>query len=138
MQDENTPGNTSKKHSQMHVQIGGAHYKKLALQPVQIAHVLGYGLLPLGIKYVRSKENLQEDIAKMLHVMQLEQELVSLDQGLNQARRASPNQAKKMAIYLSQFPYINQQNCLEFFLAWHERRYVQAEEWFNKGVLNVG
>lgn len=118
-------------------QVGGDHYNKLALQPVQMAHILGYGLIPHGLKYVREKENLHQDVAKMLHYMQLERELVGSDPGLNPARRASPTQAKKLAIYLSQFPYINQQNCLEFFLAWHERRYVQAEEWFNKGVLNV-
>lgn len=56
---------------------------------------------------------------------------------MHQGRRASPTQAKKLGIYLSQFPYLNQTNALEFFLAWHERRYDQAAEWFNKGVLNV-
>lgn len=119
-------------------QVGGGHYSKLALQPVQIAHVLGYGLLPHGLKYVRSKENLQEDIQKMFHFMQLEQEMVEGDAAMHQGRRASPTQAKKLGIYLSQFPYLNQSNALEFFLAWHERRYNQAAEWFNKGVLNVG
>lgn len=119
-------------------QVGGDHYSKLALQPVQIAHVLGYGLLPHGLKYVRSKENLQEDIQKMFHFMQLEQEMVEGDVAMHQGRRASPTQAKKLGIYLSQFPYLNQSNALEFFLAWHERRYNQAAEWFNKGVLNVG
>ena len=118
-------------------QVGGDHYKKLALQPVQVAHILGYGLLPHGLKYVRSKENLKEDMEKMLHFMQLEQEMVGSDQGMHPARRASPTQAKKLGIYLSQFPYIHQENCFEFFLAWHERRYVQAEAWFRKGVLNV-
>lgn len=121
----------------MMVQVGGSHYKDLALQPVQIAHVLGYGLLPHGLKYVRSKENLHEDIAKMFHFMQLEQEMVEGDSAMHQGRRASPIQAKKLGIYLSQFPYLNQTNALEFFLAWHERRYDQAAEWFNKGVLNV-
>lgn len=119
-------------------QVGGDHYSKLALQPVQIAHVMGYGLLPHGLKYVRSKENLQEDIQKMFHFMQLEQEMVEGDAAMHQGRRASPTQAKKLGIYLSQFPYLNQSNALEFFLAWHERRYNQAAEWFNKGVLNVG
>lgn len=119
-------------------QVGGDHYSKLALQPVQIAHVMGYGLLPHGLKYVRSKGNLQEDIQKMFHFMQLEQEMVEGDAAMHQGRRASPTQAKKLGIYLSQFPYLNQSNALEFFLAWHERRYNQAAEWFNKGVLNVG
>lgn len=119
-------------------QVGGDHYSKLALQPVQIAHIMGYGLLPHGLKYVRSKENLQEDIQKMFHFMQLEQEMVEGDAAMHQGRRASPTQAKKLGIYLSQFPYLNQANALEFFLAWHERRYNQAAEWFNKGVLNVG
>lgn len=118
-------------------QIGGDHYKGLAIQPVQISHVFGYGLLPIGIRYVRSKENLKEDIAKMFHLLQLEQEMVEGDSAMHQGRRASPTQAKKLGIYLSQFPYLNQTNALEFFLAWHERRYDQAAEWFNKGVLNV-
>ena len=121
----------------MMVQIGGSHYKDLAIQPVQISHVFGYGLLPIGIRYVRSKENLKEDIAKMFHLLQLEQEMVNGDSAMHQARRASPTQAKKLGIYLSQFPYLNQTNALEFFLAWHERRYDQAADWFNKGVLNV-
>lgn len=119
-------------------QVGGDHYNKLALQPVQMAHILGYGLLAHGLKYVRSKENLQEDIQKMHHFMQLEQEMVEDDPAMHQGRRASPTQAKKLGIYLSQFPYLNQANTLEFFLAWHERRYDQATEWFNKGVLNDG
>ena len=119
-------------------QVGGDHYRKLALQPVQIAHIMGYGLMPHGLKYVRSKENLQEDIAKMHHFMQLEQEMVEGDPAMHQGRRASPTQAKKLGIYLSQFPYMNQVNALEFFLAWHERRYAQATEWFNKGVLSEG
>ena len=118
-------------------QVGGSHYKDLAIQPVQISHVFGYGLLPIGIRYVRSKENLKEDIAKMFHLLQLEQEMVNGDPAMHQARRASPTQAKKLGIYLSQFPYLNQTNAQEFFLAWHERRYDQAAEWFNKGVLNV-
>lgn len=118
-------------------QIGGAHYKDLAIQPVQISHVFGYGLLPIGIRYVRSKENLKEDIAKMFHLLQLEQEMVEGDSAMHQGRRASPTQAKKLGIYLSQFSYLNQTNAQEFFLAWHERRYDQATEWFNKGVLNV-
>ena len=121
----------------MMAQIGGSHYKDLALQPVQIAHVFGYGLLPIGIRYVRSKENLKEDIAKMFHLLQLEQEMVEGDSAMHQGRRASPIQATKLGIYLSQFPYLNQTNALEFFLAWHERRYDKAAEWFNKGVLNV-
>lgn len=119
-------------------QVGGDHYNKLAFQPVQVAHMLGYGLLPHGLKYVRSKENLQEDIQKMFHFMELEQEMVGMDQGLTPARRASATQAKKLGIYLSQFPYLHQENCFEFFLAWHERRYAQARAWYNKGVLNVG
>ena len=118
-------------------QIGGDHYKNLAIQPLQMAHILGYGLLPIGIRYVRSKENLREDIEKMFHVMQFEQEMVEGDSAMHQGRQASPTQAKKLGIYLSQFPYLNQTNALEFFLAWHERRYDQAAEWFNKGVLNV-
>ena len=118
-------------------QVGGSHYKDLAIQPVQISHVFGYGLLPIGIRYVRSKENLKEDIAKMFHLLQLEQEMVNGDPAMHQARRASPTQAKKLGIYLSQFSYLNQTNAQEFFLAWHERRYDQATEWFNKGVLNV-
>lgn len=118
-------------------QVGGSHYKDLVIQPVQMAHIMGYGLLPHGLKYVRAKENLQEDIEKMLHYMQLEQEMVEGDSAMHQGRRASPTQAKKLGIYLSQFPYLNQTNALEFFLAWHERRYDQATEWFNKGVLNV-
>ena len=121
----------------MQQQIGGSHYKDLVIQPVQISHVFGYGLLPIGIRYVRSKENLKEDIAKMFHLLQLEQEMVNGDPAMHQARRASPTQAKKLGIYLSQFSYLNQTNALEFFLAWHERRYNQAAEWFNKGVLNV-
>lgn len=121
----------------MMVQVGGSHYKDLAIQPVQISHVFGYGLLPIGIRYVRSKENLKEDIAKMFHLLQLEQEMVEGDSAMHQGRRASPTQAKKLGIYLSQFPYLNQTNALEFFLAWHERRYNQAAEWFNKGVLDV-
>ena len=118
-------------------QVGGSHYKDLALQPVQMAHILGYGLLPIGIRYVRSKENLKEDIAKMFHLLQLEQEMVEDGSAMHQGRRASPIQATKLGIYLSQFPYLNQTNALEFFLAWHERRYDKAAEWFNKGVLNV-
>ena len=118
-------------------QIGGDHYKDLAIQPVQISHVFGYGLLPIGIRYVRSKENLKEDIAKMFHLLQLEQEMVEGDPAMHQGRRASPTQARKLGIYLSQFSYLNQTNAQEFFLAWHERRYDQATEWFNKGVLNV-
>ena len=118
-------------------QVGGSHYKDLVIQPVQISHVFGYGLLPIGIRYVRSKENLKEDIAKMFHMLQLEQEMVEGDSAMHQGRRASPTQAKKLGIYLSQFPYLNQTNAQEFFLAWHERRYDQAAEWFNKGVLNV-
>lgn len=116
-------------------QVGGSHYKDLALQPVQMAHILGYGLLPHGLKYVRAKENLQEDIEKMLHYMQLEQEMVNGDPAMQAVRKASPTQVKKLAIYLSQFPYLNQANAQEFFLAWHERRYSQATEWFSKGVL---
>lgn len=118
-------------------QVGGSHYKNIAIQPVQMAHILGYGTMPHGLKYVRSKENLHEDIEKMFHFMQLEQEMVEGDSAMHQGRRASPTQAKKLGIYLSQFPYLNQTNALEFFLAWHERRYNQAAEWFNKGVLDV-
>lgn len=118
-------------------QIGGSHYKGLAIQPLQMAHILGYGLLPIGIRYVRSKENLREDIEKMFHVMQFEQEMVEGDPAMHQGRRASPTQARKLGIYLSQFSYLNQTNAQEFFLAWHERRYDRAAEWFNKGVLNV-
>ena len=118
-------------------QIGGSHYKDLAIQPVQITHVFGHSLWPHGIKYVRSKDNLEEDVQKMHHFMLQEQEMVESDAAMHQGRRASQTQAKKLGIYLSQFPYLNQANAFEFFLAWHERRYDQATDWFNKGVLNV-
>lgn len=61
-------------------QVGGDHYKKYEVQPVHIAYQLGCTPLWLKVcKYItREKVDPREDLAKALHCIELESELIEL------------------------------------------------------------
>jgi CCR4-NOT transcriptional regulation complex NOT5 subunit len=61
-------------------QVGGDHYKKVEVQPIQIAYMLG--CTPLWVKvckYItREKEDKIEDFQKAIHCIELENEMIEL------------------------------------------------------------
>ncbi len=59
-------------------QVGGDHYKKLAMQPVEIAYLIGATPMWMNIcKYItRDKYDMREDYAKAIHCVELEFELM--------------------------------------------------------------
>lgn len=60
------------------VQVGGDHYKNVAMQPVQLAYMVGGSPAFKDVaKYLtRQKENREQDLQKALHYIQLENELL--------------------------------------------------------------
>jgi len=69
--------------SQMHTQVGGSHYKDMAIQPVEFIHKNGIGYMEGNvIKYVsrwREKNGL-EDLKKARHYIDL---LIEMESGKN-------------------------------------------------------
>lgn len=60
------------------VQVGGGHYKSLAIQPVEVAMVAGLSYCEGNlVKYLtRDKGNRLEDIKKAYHYLMLQQHMV--------------------------------------------------------------
>ena len=61
-------------------QVGGVHYTKLKIQPVEVAYEIGASPLWLKVsKYLtRDKVDQQEDFRKAIHCIHLENELMEL------------------------------------------------------------
>lgn len=63
--------------SALNIQVGGAHYRKLKYQPVQLACMLNASPCFLAVaKYFRDKGNREEDMTKAIHFIELEHELI--------------------------------------------------------------
>lgn len=106
-------------------QVGGTHYKELAIQPLQMMVMMGTNsFLPFGLKYLRAKHNMAEDVAKLRHYLELEAELI----GEPKVKRVklSEDKRKKLRIFLSQFNHIDQDVAFDVFAAWYERRLADA------------
>ncbi len=68
----------SEKKSALESQVGGSHYKTLTIQPVQLAYSIGGSPCFCKLtKYItRDKGDRKENLAKALHVIELENELI--------------------------------------------------------------